>query len=78
VRQELDRLITAQSATQPKPAANARGLFLCPQETHAFDSIHYPHQKAAARGAMGLTGFGLFCLVGAAVVMALTPEAGPI
>jgi len=25
-----------------------------------------------------LTGFGLICLVGAAVVMALTPEAGPI
>lgn len=25
-----------------------------------------------------LTGFGLFCLVGAAVVMALTPEAWPL
>lgn len=25
-----------------------------------------------------LTGFGLFCLVGAAVVIALTPEAWPV
>ncbi|WP_193751171.1 hypothetical protein [Comamonas sp. E6] len=25
-----------------------------------------------------LTGFGLFCLVGAVVVMALTPEAWPV
>lgn len=39
-------------------------------------TAHTRKQLLAAQWA--LTGFGLFCLLGAAVVMALTPEAGPI
>lgn len=37
------------------------------------------HQTKILRAIQwGLTGFGIFCLVGAAVVIALTPEAWPL
>ncbi|MDH1477756.1 MULTISPECIES: hypothetical protein [Comamonas] len=37
-----------------------------------------PSTKLLLAAQWTLTGFGLFCLVGAAVVMALTPEAWPL
>jgi hypothetical protein len=36
-----------------------------------------PTTKLLIAAQWALTGFGLFCLVGAAVIMALTPEAWP-
>ncbi|TYK68580.1 hypothetical protein FSY45_27390 [Comamonas sp. Z1] len=37
-----------------------------------------PGTKLLLAAQWALTGFGLFCLVGAAVVIALTPEAWPL
>ena len=37
-----------------------------------------PAPKLLIAAQWALTGFGLFCLVGAAVIMALTPEAWPL
>ena len=37
-----------------------------------------PTTKLLLAAQWALTGFGLFCLVGAVVVMALTPEAWPL
>ena len=37
-----------------------------------------PAPKLLLAAQWALTGFGLFCLVGAVVVMALTPEAWPL
>ncbi|WP_207384589.1 hypothetical protein, partial [Comamonas thiooxydans] len=47
------------------------------------DSMHSspataPTTKLLLAAQWALTGFGLFCLVGAAVVIALTPEAWPL
>ncbi|MDH1334131.1 hypothetical protein N5D77_07805 [Comamonas thiooxydans] len=39
---------------------------------------HTPATKLLIAAQWALTGFGLFCLVGVAVVMALTPEAWPL
>ena len=39
-------------------------------------TAHTPQLLLAAQRA--LTGFGLFCLVGAVMLMALTPEAWPV
>jgi hypothetical protein len=37
-----------------------------------------PTTKLLLAAQWALTGFGLFCLIGAAVVIALTPEAWPL
>ena len=45
---------------------------------HAFITQHTQATKLLIAAQWALTGFGLFCLVGAAVIMALTPEAWPL
>ena len=62
-----------------KPAATRSRAFSLPAGgLHAFapSTAHTTKPLIAAQWA--LTGFGLFCLVGAAVIMALTPEAWPL
>jgi hypothetical protein len=62
-----------------KPAALRSRAFSLPTGDSMHSSTpHTPATKRLLAAQWVLTGFGLFCLVGAAVVMALTPEAWPI
>jgi hypothetical protein len=57
-----------------KPAATARGLFLCSQEIRCIRPQPLPRRQSCySQQQWTLTGFSLFCLVDAAVVMVLTP-----
>ncbi|GAO73345.1 cobalamin synthase [Comamonas sp. E6] len=61
----------------------ARGNRLRAFSSTTGDSMHStptttPTTKLLMALQWALTGFGLFCLVGAVVVMALTPEAWPV
>jgi hypothetical protein len=64
-------------ALYSSPQQPLAGFFFALRRFHAFDSIPAHTTKLLIAAQWALTGFGLFCLVGAAVVIALTPEAWP-
>jgi hypothetical protein len=65
-------------ALYSSPQQPLAGFFFALRRFHAFDSIPAHTTKLLIAAQWALTGFGLFCLVGAAVVIALTPEAWPL